>query len=290
MRPKRRWRKVIYFLLGLALAYFAGCFYLASKYVRPGVANDGPIPNGFHESSNPNAWISNDLPKSKSVFVLVHGYGGNQFGWRDVAKLLIDKDHGVVIPALPGHDNRLGETSGFAEKESTEVARTVDWIRAQASPGARIVLVGVSMGGAACWLATAKTSNIDAIATEGCFARLEPATNRWFDRKAPGASIYLAPVIWFAKKLSGVDPSNINPVEAAHMWKGKPSLVIHGSDDQLFDIADAKSIAEQSGGELWIVHGAGHAHCSDVDCDAYIGRLVKLLNRTSPGTQPHTSP
>ena len=290
MRPKRRWRKVLYFLLGLVMAYFAGCFYLASKYVRPGVANDGPIPKGFHESAQPNAWVSDDLAKTKDVFVLVHGYGGNQFGWSDVAKRLTAKGYGVVIPALPGHDNRVAETSGFAEKESTEVARTVDWVRIEAKPGARIALVGVSMGGAACWLATSKTSNIDAIATEGCFARLEPATKRWFDRKAPGASVYLAPVIWFAKRMSEVDPSTINPVEAAANWRGKPSLVIHGSDDQLFDIADAKALAKESGGELWIVQGAGHAHCSDMDCDAYIDHLTKLLDHVSPGTESTASP
>jgi pimeloyl-ACP methyl ester carboxylesterase len=114
------------------------------------------------------------------------------------------------------------------------------------------------------------------VVTEGCFARLEPATRSWFNRKAPGASTYLAPVIWFAKGMSGVDPATINPVESAAKWKGKPALVIHGDCDSLFPVENGRDLAEASGAELVVVKGAAHAHCSTDDLKGYVDRMVKL--------------
>lgn len=281
MRQKRRWRKVLYFFLGLGLAYVVGCYYLASKYVRPGTTNGGSPAAGFHESSHPNAWLSANLVNPGSpttTFVLVHGYGGSQFGWNSVSSELSKKGYGVIIPALPGHDNLTADTSGFAVKESAIVRETARWVKAQTGGKSKVVVVGISMGGAACWLASVNCAEIDAIATEGCFARLEPATKQWFDRKAPGASTYLYPVIWFAKRMTGVDPATVNPVEAAAKWKGKPALIIHGDLDALFATTDAHALAEASGGEFWSVSGATHAHCSDVALDEYVKRLEKLAD------------
>lgn len=275
MRRKRRWRRLIYFFVGLSLAYVTGCYYLASKYVRPGTTNEGPPPRDFAQTTGINAWASKIEP-GQSIYILVHGYGGSQFGWNDVADGLKDMGVGVVIPALPGHDNRTDETSGFALKESQIVLDTVQWARARAGKDVKIVLVGISMGGAACWLASERDPTIHAVATEGSFARLEPATKGWFNRKAPGASTYLSPVIWFAKRMSGVDPALVNPVEAAAKWRGKPSLVIHGDEDQLFPVENGKELATASGGELWIVEGATHAHCSDMNVREYVFKLAEL--------------
>lgn len=279
MRRKRRWRRVLYFFLGLFLAYGAVCYYLASQYVRPGIANEGPLPAGF--TTEKDLWVSDHLSDKKAVFVLAHGYGGTQSGWSQLAVELTARGYGVVIPAFPGHDDKTGETCGFGIKESQIVVDTVAWIRQQSkiqNQKPKIILLGVSMGGAACWLATEKDPTIDAIVTEGCFARLQPATDRWFNRKAPGASVYLRPVIWFASNLSGVNPADINPIEAAKKWKGKPCLVIHGENDNLFAAQDGMALAEASGTDLWIVPGASHAHCAEAAPQEYLKRITALAD------------
>lgn len=279
MRRKRPWRRVGYFFLGLGLAYIVGCYYLASKYVRPGTQNAGPPPDGFAQSVGYNSWVSDTLQSGKPVFVLVHGYGGSQYGWRDVASALRAKGFGVVIPALPGHDNRQDEKCGFGISESKTILEGADWIREKAGKDAKIILVGISLGGAASWLAAEQDPNFYAVATEGSFARLEPATRSWFNRKTPGATTYLAPVIWFAKRMSGVDPSTVNPVEAAAKWRGKPALVIHGDTDELFPIENGKQLAEAAGCKLWTVKGAPHAHCSSINLEKYVEQLVQLTKQ-----------
>jgi len=290
MRRKRRWRRVLYFFAGLFIAYWAVCYYLAGKYVRPQVTNDGGPPKGFVAVSNPDAWVtpgtrekvfpakatSEEMAKDRPeyhVFILAHGYGGNQSSCTKVAEALAKDGYEVIIPAMPGHDNLTNETCGFGIKEAQKILDSVKWVRGNWEMRPHITLVGISMGGAACWLASEKDPSIDAVVTEGAFARLDVATNRWFNRKAAGASFFLRPVIWFASAMSGVSPGDVNPVEAAAKWKGKPALVIHGENDSLFAQDDAKDLADAAGAKLWIVPGASHAHCSDLCFDEYIERL-----------------
>jgi len=272
MRRKRRWRNVLYFLAGLFIAYWVGCYYLAVKYVHPSVRNESGPPPGFQVFKQ--AWSSTNIDTAKAVFVLVHGYGGNQSRWTDMATRLVKDGYGVVIPALPGHDDLAKETCGFGLKEADRVVTVVKEVRdLHHGNKPKIVLVGISMGGAACWLASEKDPSIDAVVSEGCFARLGPATDSWFNRKMPGASLLLRPVIWFASSMSGVSPGDVNPVEAAAKWKGKPALVIHGSEDELFPVQNAHDLANASGAELWIVPDATHAHCSDLASDEYLKRI-----------------
>lgn len=267
---------MISFFVGLGLAYLLGCYYLAHQYVRPGTKNAGPPPEGFAQSVGYNSWVSDTLQAGKPVFVLVHGYGGTQYGWKEVAVGLRNKGYGVVIPSLPGHDNRTHETCGFAVKESEIVLDGARWIREKAGADTKVILAGISMGGAACWLASERDPAIYAVASEGCFERLGPATRSWFDRKAPGASKFLAPVVWFAKRMSGIDPESVNPVESAAKWKGRRSLIIHGSSDELFPRAHGEALAEAAGSEMWLVNGAPHAHCSTLNVDKYVEKLIAL--------------
>ncbi|HJP83630.1 MAG TPA: alpha/beta hydrolase, partial [Fimbriimonadaceae bacterium] len=167
---------------------------------------------------------------------------------------------------------------GFGVSESETVLKAVAWCRSNSDSKAPIVLVGVSMGGAASWLAAAKSPDVTAVVTEGTFAKLEPATKRWFNRKFTAASVCLAPVFWFAQRISGVDPATVNPIEAAELWEGKPALVIHGELDQLFLTDEGQALAAASGAPLWVVKGATHAHCSEPDLTDYVDHVTSVLH------------
>jgi putative redox protein len=54
--------------------------------------------------------------------------------------------------------------------------------------------------------------------------------------------------------------SLLNPTEDAAQLRGRPLLVVDGSDDPDVPVADARALAEAATGpsELHVVHGAGH--------------------------------
>ncbi len=147
--------------------------------------------------------------------------------------------------------------------------------RAIQEKAARVVLVGVSLGGASSWLATEKAPSLfDAIVTEGCFARLNDVSDNWFDRRIPEGHILFWPVKRFAGEMAGVDPMTINPVEAAARWKGKPALVIHCQEDDLMKESYADDLAHASGAKEWIIPKAAHSQGCALASNEYLKRLL----------------
>jgi len=265
------------FALGLLLVYPLLCWQLAKSYLSPLVGDAGPVPKGLRavdlplKSGTQPTWTNvepGEAPARGVTFVFAHGYGGDRGHWRELGAEMAHRGYGVVIPTLPGHRDVRDRTTGFGLKEAQRLKEVVDAI---GQP--KVVLVGVSMGGAACWLATEAGAKVDAVVTESAFANFEEAMNRWFSRKAPGAPVYLRPVVWFASSMSGLDPSQVVPVRAAEKWRGRPALVIQAGDDDLIDRSHAERLAAAADCPTWIVPGARHAQVAGVAMPEFAGRL-----------------
>lgn len=76
---------------------------------------------------------------------LIHGFTGNPISMRPLADLLLEKGLSVDVPRLPGHGTHPKDMqrTRYADWRA-EVVAAVDRLRSQA---ARVVLVGLSMGG-----------------------------------------------------------------------------------------------------------------------------------------------
>jgi len=143
----------------------------------------------------------------------------------------------------------------------------------------RVVLVGVSLGGASSWLATEKAPDLfDAIVTEGSFAHLDDVANNFFDRRLPGGHIIFWPVKYFASKMARVNPSEVNPLEAAKKWH-RPGLVIHCGADNLMKLRYARDLAAASHADLWIIANAGIAQGCVVDEQDYFQKLLAIAKK-----------
>jgi pimeloyl-ACP methyl ester carboxylesterase len=275
---------VTYALLALVL-YPVGSYLLARHYLSPG-RQTFPLPLGLAEVSIPSgsgpfsAWstlgLAGGSPQGRTVFVLVHGYGGSRAAYRELLFALDREGFEAVAPSMPAHEDHPARTCGFGRTEAQGVLEATAWARSRYDVPPRVVLVGVSMGGAAVWLASAEDPTVDAVVTEGAFARLDPTIDRWFDLTVPGGRFVLRPVRWIASRMSGSDPRSINPVDAAGTWKGRPSLVIHCGFDRLMPVQNAQMLAEASGAELWTIENAGHAHGFSSAPDEYVRRLSCL--------------
>lgn len=285
-KPSKRslGRRVIEFVAVFLFGYLLLCFVLARSYVqpsrviptRPDDLAEVQIPIDGH-ASDP-AWATAHLAdgqKGGIVFVLAHGYGGTRDTWSALMPRLAAQGIEAVAPAMPGQDASPEPSVGFGMKEADTLVAAAKWARKQA-PGAKIVYAGVSMGGAAAWLASEKDPTADGVVSEGAYARFDEAMVHWFERKTPGASVYLRPVIWFASAMAGLKPSDVVPLNAAKKWKGRPALVIQAGADDLIVQSHADRLSEASGAPLWVVPDAAHAMCYDIARDEYVNRLVKF--------------
>ena len=284
-RPKNRWRR-----LGIALAewfvvYVLLCTYVAYKYVHPS-RESSMTPNWVSEVTIPGSkadipsWASPRLAAKQGkpvVFVLAYGYGGTRESWADVMSLLPKNGFECVAPCMPGQEASKEKTVTFGYEEARTILDTVKWVRAQYKKPPKIILYGVSMGGAASWIASEEDPTVDAVVTEGAYAKFDEAMDNWLSRKMPGSPFYLKPMVWIASAMAGIHPSEIVPETSAAKWK-KPALVIQGGEDKLIPMAHAQRLSQAAHCPLWVVPGAEHAQCFSVDRKEYMKHLVDIAN------------
>lgn len=279
---KKRW---VYVGMGVLGLYLAACIALAERIIHP--QSDNPlVPREVTVSNFGGVECWTLEPKKRATgsgqdttFVFVHGLKGNRSQWiqamYDVAK------HGypsVAVP-LPGHSGSSFDMTTFGPRES-EVVTTVCRSIRKTHPRIRIVLVGVSLGGSACWLAVEKDPTVaDAILTESAFASLPQAVDFWFSRVIPNGSIWLRPAIWWASLRTGTSLPTVQPIRGAASWKSKPAVVCHVVGD--------KVVAESNGGELstalsvplWRIAGPIHSEGYAAKSDEYLKILLNLVDK-----------
>lgn len=252
--------------------YCAICFALAQMYLHPPRIeevtgeHDRPITIG-----KTPAWAI-DANDPKAVFVFVHGYGGSRQTWEELAFKLSQRGYTSIIPSMPAHGENPDPDVGFGLKESKIAAECAAYAR-EHHPGLPVIGVGISLGGAAVWLAS---ENFDAVATEGTFPTMNQATDAFLDSALPWGHITFRPVKWIAEWRSGIPSNGIRPIDRIKKWKDKPVLVMHGTDDRLFPIELGEEIAKALGTDLWRIKGASHAYGFDVAGQAYIDKLDQL--------------
>lgn len=213
------------------------------------------------------------------IFLLIHGYGGSPDAWTELAHRLEEEGFGVVVPAMRGQTVSGTRKVGFGVGEADELIALAEWVQKE-KPEAKMIPVGVSMGGAACWIAASQRPELfDAVVTEGAFARLDWATDEFLSVVTRLGPRLLRPMMWMAEGLSGIRRATVRVDQAAAAWKGKSALIIHGRDDVLFGSRHPEALAEATESEIWWVEGANHAECHLIDFEGYVERLTALARQ-----------
>jgi pimeloyl-ACP methyl ester carboxylesterase len=275
---KKRSRKLVRVLLAGFAIYLGVCYALADAVVS---RRNQDVPSRptelevWNPVPNVPAWASPAVSKgtAKNVFIFSHGLKANRAFFKTSALEMVKRGYDVVLLPLPGHDEHPDDKLGFGPKEAALIRSTLDAIKAE-----KIVLVGCSMGGAASWLAS-DHPKVDGIVTECAFGNLDPVTRVWFDRKMPGGSIVLRPVVWMASWKVGITPGDINPIETAKKWdRAKPALIIQAAEDKLIPIAQSKELATASGADYWLIPNMPHATCQQIGVE-YEDRIESVMKQ-----------
>lgn len=211
------------------------------------------------------AWVTPGLatgmPKAARVALLLHGYGGSRSMWREAIRHLESLGFEVVAPDFPGHGTNPLPTTSFGAEEARVALDVAHWIRERyGEERPVIVAVGLSMGGAAAWLASEREPQaFDAVFTEGAFADFPSAADQWLSQGSAIRGWLMGATRWFTARFMEVDGNTIVPESAARSWRGRPAMIAHGDRDTLVLKENATRLALAAGCRLWLIEGAGHA-------------------------------
>ena len=272
----------VYLLILVAVAWFSLHPFRTPLFASPGLLG---TPQEDVDVASTNGvtlkcwWVD---AGSQTVAVLCHGYIMNRSELTPVAHWLWQRGVSSMLFEFRGHGKTKGGVSTVGLKEADDVAAIVAEVRRRV-PGAKILLLGSSMGSAACAFAVAQGTAADALVLDSCYSKLMNASYGWWRfLGGPVTSLFLGPTALIAGPMAGINPFKVDVAKALGSVKC-PVLLLHGRCDNLATPAEAeRNLAALKGnGEIVWFDDCGHSEFRWSQPQAYYGALEAFLIRQS---------
>ena len=226
------------------------------------------------------------LPKEKSDrwAILVHGYGRDGTFAYDYAEEYLNRGWNVLIPDLRAAGHSEGKFITMGTFESQDL---ILWAKKilETDKDAKIILHGVSLGGATVMMASAlDIENLVAVVEDCGYTSAYEMFSAQLE-KIFGLPEF--PVMTLAdivcKIKTGAKISDAAPIVSVTQSK-VPMLFIHGDADKLVPFEMMQKLFDTSNApykEKFVVEGAGHADSKNKDPQLYFERVFSFLNKFS---------
>lgn len=269
---------VLAVLIGIAIDLYAGYLFVCPMRgtIGPPPTDLGAAPITFPSRSGATlrGWYVPGVP-GRGAVVLVHGIHADRRVMLPRARFLQRAGYSVLLFDLQAHGESTGDRITFGAKESLDVVSAIEVMRTK-SPGERIGVIAVSLGGAAALFAS--PLNIDALVIESVYPTIVDATR---DRMGP----VLAPLLlWQLRPRLGLGVSDLRPIDHLKSVRG-PIFVISGAEDRHTRPDEARAMfdAASEPKEFWLVPGAAHVDLHSVASHEYEQRVLAFLRRGGVG-------
>lgn len=211
--------------------------------------------------------------------LLLHGIGGSRDAWTRHALWLNGLGYAVLAIDFRGHGGSGAAERTFGWREAEDAAAGFAFLRS-GTPGRKIAVIGVSLGGAAALLGRNGPLPADAMVLQAVYPDLRTAIrNRIGARVGEALATLAEPLLSFQSwPRYGVGPDRIAPANALERYRGRV-LVIGGGADMQTTPADTRRLhaAGRSDASLWMVAGADHADTCGLWSPAYRARVGAFL-------------
>lgn len=287
-------RRAIERLVGCCV--LAGAATLTGCLTRP--AQTGPLtpPSGLairrvafpsRSGATIRGWYVRGAAGAGAV-LLLHGVGSNRSSMVDRARFLHAAGYTVLLPDFQAHGESDGTRITFGLLESLDASAALEFLRS-CTPGERVAVIGVSMGGAATLLGPGPLK-VDALVLESVYPTIRQAVD---DRLV----VWLGPVRrlrrWVTPAVMremrveiGASEDSLRPIDRIGKVD-EPVFVIAGTRDAYTTIAEARSLFDHASSpkEFWGVEGAKHEDLHTFARTEYEQRVGSFLAKYLRGVR-----
>jgi pimeloyl-ACP methyl ester carboxylesterase len=269
---------------GLLLSWVAGSFMVRGEtsHVAPpqAPARDLPIrtPDGLTLAAT---YWPGRRPDSPAI-LLLHGVKASRASTASTAAWLNGLGYAALTIDFRGHGGSDLAERSFGLRESVDARAAFEWLKRR-QRGARVAVIGHSLGGAASLLGPSGPLPADALVLQAVYPDIRRAIrNRIADRLGAAPARLLEPLLSFqSKPRFGVWPGRLSPLEALKLYPG-PVFVLGGGEDSYTPPEETRALFAAAPGakSLWIVPGRGHAAMGELSDEEYRERIGRFLQAT----------
>ena len=214
----------------------------------------------------------------RPVVALFHGYAASKSALLSVARVFHELGYYVLLVDFYGSGGSTGSGTTIGVKEADDVAATLAYAR-RAWPSRKVILYGISMGGAALLRAIAVNgARPDAIIVEATFDRLRHTSQNRFRVMGVPLSPLADLLIFWGSVQHGFNFFSHNPVQYARAVNC-PALILHGENDQRATLAQARAVSAAMGrfGRLVSFPGVRHMPIVEARPDEWRNAVRQFL-------------
>ena len=220
-------------------------------------------------------------PGSPQTVIVSGGHKGQRQGSLGISAALWRKGFNVILYSyrgMPGSD-RAPITLGI--KEVLELQAVIAFARKRIA-GARIGLLGYSMGAVVSLLGAAGEPGVQALVLDSPFSDLRTLLIENVRRatKLPGS-----PFVWMAGLMFRLRTrsrmGDCSPKDVLTSLEPRPLFFIHGGADEITSVNHSRRLYDAYRGprEIWIVQGAPHTGSYFADRSLYVERVAGFFAR-----------
>ena len=212
--------------------------------------------------------------------IFVHGYSGNLSNMISYINHFVGKNYNILAIDLRGHGGSEGKYYGLGYLDACDINSWVEEIRKKGY-ASKIVLFGISMGGASALRTAAKYNNdISAVISDSAPSNMKTV---FLSILKHNFGILAKPLIVIADfwlrlmvKFSLADTDLIKDIKNMNV----PALIIHGCDDGFVPVSMANYIFDCIGEnkEKLLVEKADHTKSVHIATDLYWERVDGFLS------------
>ncbi len=224
----------------------------------------------------------NEQKNKKTVVIIIHGYGCSRRSVIGIASAYYnDFGYSVMLPDLRAHGESGGKYIGFGWCDSEDIICWIKYLEQMLGDNIKIILHGISMGGATALLTAAKNSkSVNAIISDCSFSSIKDILTLRLkkDFNLPEFP-FIHLIDWMVKHRCNYSIKDGNVKEEVKKIQC-PVLYIHGQNDNFIPVENVYVLYENTSSykKIYICPEAGHAESAITDPLEYKERIHDFLN------------
>jgi len=214
----------------------------------------------------------------------MHGVRANRVNMLERARFLARAGYSVLLFDFQSHGESAGRRITLGYLESRDARASVNFVRAN-TPGEKVGVIGVSMGGAAALLASPPLE-ADAMVLEMVYPTIDQAvSDRLSVRFGNWSRVFTPLLTWQLRPRLGVSAAALRPIDRVGSIH-TPKLFIAGAEDQYTTLEESRQVfaAASEPKALWVVSGAKHEDLCRFAGKEYEQRILDFFGQNLNGS------
>ncbi|MBS5112260.1 MAG: alpha/beta hydrolase [Coprobacillus cateniformis] len=264
----------------------------AQKQIALNKQTEGKKAEAFEKTTKPMIVSANDSIALKGKYlmqkenqhiwtILIHGYKSNYSNMMSYGAAYYEKGYNVVLPDNRAHGKSEGELIGMGWLDKDDIACWVDWI-VKKDPQAKIILHGVSMGGATVMMCAGDQLEHVVGYVEDCgYTSVWDIFASELEKRFHLPTFPILDISNLVARLkAGYDFKEASSIEQLKK-NDKPILFIHGGKDDFVPTEMVYEVykATNAPKDLYLVEEAGHAEAKDYNPQTYWDKVFQFIDQ-----------